>query len=320
VSKTNKTMSIAVALLILSVLLVPSVISDPDDPNQAPKDPEIEELFGENFEEYENFALDFSPWQQYDNNLSPTYGIKDHKYKNQYYNGSFIIFNPEKVVPPLSDNWKPHSGKKYAACFSSTNPPNNDWLITPKLEINKHEVYIGIQCISDAAFALLIDDFNITNIEDNRFDFSFWAKSSSENYGLEKFKIGVSTKNTDPSNFTIVSPEPYVDVPSEWTKFAYSYEFCSIDIRIKGGFGITATIINNDDKNVSDLECSIVLEDGFVLVGRQTNSTIDIPAKRSVDIHAFIFGFGNPSIYISAGRAEAKVTGKIVLFFLMGIL
>jgi hypothetical protein len=318
VSKIKGLTNISITVVVFFSLLIPIVSSDSDWSSDSPF--EDEEPFGDNFEDYESFSLDFSPWIQYDSNSSPTYGIKDHRYKNQYYNGSFIIFNPNKVLPPLSDNWLAHSGNKYAACFSSTNPPNDDWLITPKMTINGNTVYIGIQCISDAAFALFIDDFNVTNIEDNGFDFSFWAKSASENYGLEKFRVGVSTTNPDPANFTIISPEPFVKAPAEWSKFAYSYEFCSIDIRIRGGFGVTASIINNDDENITDLDCSITLEDGFVLVGRQTNFSINIPAQKSVDIHAFVFGFGNPSIHIIAGRAEAKVTGKIVLFFLMGIL
>lgn len=317
--KFNNIIKIAFALIVFCTLIIPTVSSDSDWSSDSPPDSDDIVLFGDGFEEYEDFSLDFAPWFQYDSNISPTYGIKDHNYNNQYYSGSFIIFNPKKVVPSLSDNWMAHGGNKYAACFSATNPPNDDWLITPKLKILNHQVCVGIQCISDAAFALLIDDFNITNIQDNGFDFSFWAKSASENYGLERFRIGVSTTDTDPANFTIISPEPYVEVPAEWTKFAYRYEFCSIDIRIRGGFGITASIINNDDENITDLECSIILEDGFILAGRQTNFTIDIPAQRSVDIHAYIFGFGNPSIYISAGRAEAKITGKVVLFFLMGI-
>jgi hypothetical protein len=298
---------------------MPAASTDSEPSDEPENDPIEEEPFGDDFENYEDFTLDFLPWNQYDANVSPTYGIKDHKYPNQYFNGSYIIFNPQNVIPPLSEDWKAHSGDKYAACFSSTNPPNNDWLITPQLTINGKTIYVGIQCISDAAFAFLIDDFNITNVKDEGFDITFWAKSVSENYGLEKFRVGVSSKDLNISNFTIISPEPYVETPSDWTKFSFYYEFCNIEIKIRGGFGVTATIINNGEENITGLECKILLEDGFMLVGRQTNISIDIPSKRSRDINVFIFGFGQPTIYVSAGRAEAKVTGKAILFFIVNL-
>ncbi len=319
VSKFSDLTKLAIALGIFILFLMPTAYSASDANDGSDDEPIPEEPFEDDFEFYEDFTLDFPPWTQYDGNLSPTYGIKDHKYPNQYFNGSYIIFNPQKVSPPLSEDWNAHSGDKYAACFSATNPPNNDWLITPQLNINGNMLYIGIQCVSDAAFAFLVDDFNVTNIFKDGFDFSFWAKSASAEYGLEKFRVGVSLADNDPSNFTIISPEPYVETPEDWTKFAYTYEFSKIDIKIKGGFGVTATIMNNDEENVTDLEVNILIENGFILVGRQSNYTVDIPAERSIDIRVFIFGFGNPTIYVSAGRAEAVLTGKVVLFFLVDL-
>ena len=35
--------------------------------------------------------------------------------------------------------------------------------------------------------------------------FSFWAKSLLDNYGLERFKVGVSTTGTQPSDFTFIT-------------------------------------------------------------------------------------------------------------------
>lgn len=318
-SKFNHLTKLAIALVIFFLFLMPTAYSSSGSNGDPDDEPIPEDSFADDFESYEDFILDFPPWIQYDSNLSPTYGIKDHQYPNQYFNGSYIIFNPQNVIPPLSEDWNAHSGDKYAACFSATNPPNDDWLITPQLNINGNKLYIGIQCVSDSAFAFLIDDFNITNIYDDGFDFSFWAKSASVQYGLEKFRVGVSMDDTDPLNFTIITTEPYVEASEDWTKFAFNYEFCNIDIKISGGFGITATIMNNDEENITDLEVNIIIENGFILVGRQTNFTVNIPAERSIDIRVFTFGFGKPTIYVTAGGAEAIITGKAVLFFLVDL-
>ena len=144
-------LTIAVAIGMAFFLVIPAAslntlsFGDPTD------DPPENDVFKDDFETHEDFSLNFPPWTQFDANLSPTYGIKDHDFLNQYYTGSFIIFNPNMVNPPLGEDWYAPSGDKYAVCFSDTNPPNNDWLITPQLNISGNKLYIGIRCISHAS-------------------------------------------------------------------------------------------------------------------------------------------------------------------------
>lgn len=72
-----------------------------------------------------------------------------------------------------------------------TPPPNNDWLITPQIAVTAGDVL------------------------------KFWAKSYTAQYGLERFKVGVSTTGTAPANFTIISGASYIQAPVDWTEYTY---------------------------------------------------------------------------------------------------
>jgi hypothetical protein len=111
---------------------------------------------------------------------------------------SFIVMNPSATTPPATAaNWAPYSGSKYLACFNKyendyTGGINNDWLILPKLRIVEGTV------------------------------FKFRAKSFSDQYNLDRFKVGVSTTGADPESFTFISAGTYVQVPTTWTEYSYN--------------------------------------------------------------------------------------------------
>jgi len=149
-------------------------------------------LINDGFENYFNFALSFGGYTQRDVDMSPTYSISGVNFPNQGYGGSFIVFNPSQTSPPLSGAWLPYEGHKYAACFAATTPPNNDWLITPRLR-------------------LVAGDH-----------LSFYAKSITDIWGLERFRVAVSTTGTNPADFTtVLTANPYVQAPTTWTKYSY---------------------------------------------------------------------------------------------------
>ena len=54
----------------------------------------------------------------------------------------------------------------------------------------------------------------------NPTEIKFWAKSYTDDYGLERFKVGVGT-DTNPNNFTIISGANYIQAPTEWTEYTY---------------------------------------------------------------------------------------------------
>ena len=150
--------------------------------------------FSDDFESYTDFSIDFAPWTNLDVDGSTTYGMTGIEWPNAFDPQAFIIFNPSATTPAVTDV-TPHSGDKLAACFASTTPDNNDWLISP-----------------------------MTSIESGA-SVNFWAKSYTADYGLERFKVGVSTTGLDPSDFTIISPGAYVEAPAtDWTEFNYSLD------------------------------------------------------------------------------------------------
>jgi hypothetical protein len=79
---------------------------------------------------------------------------------------------------------------------------NDDWLITPQLNAVQFDTV------------------------------SFWARAYTSDYNLDRFRVGVSTTDTDPSSFTIISTEPYIEAPAEWTEYVFDIKSYSGDIYI----------------------------------------------------------------------------------------
>jgi hypothetical protein len=146
--------------------------------------------FNDDFESYSDFAITFAPWTMVDVDLSTTYGFSGITFPNSGVAMAYIIFNPTTCVPALEE--APHSGNKMAACFASETPPNNDWMISPQVTVGGSDVV------------------------------SFWARTYVADYGLERFKVGVSTTGTAPANFTIISGASYISAPVAWTNYSYS--------------------------------------------------------------------------------------------------
>ena len=49
---------------------------------------------------------------------------------------------------------------------------------------------------------------------------SFWAKSVTDQYGLDRFQIGIGS-STNPDDFTIISSGNYEEAPTSWTLYEY---------------------------------------------------------------------------------------------------
>ena len=144
----------------------------------------------ESFDGLPNFALNFAPWTTIDVDQSYTLGFTGTTWNNMNSPQAYIIFNPYLTTPPLTDPAVvPHSGSRMAASFAAINPPNNDWLISPRLN--------GVNRLR------------------------FWAKSYSSQFGLERFRVGVSTSDTNPSSFVFISGNDPIEPPTTWTEYTY---------------------------------------------------------------------------------------------------
>lgn len=143
--------------------------------------------FSYDFESCTAFAIDkFPPCSTYDGDGFSTYGIEDAEFENSGYVGSFITFQNGIV-----DYFYSYRGTKFGCCMAAMNGANNDWFITPAINITE-----GMM-------------------------FSFWARSVTDNYGLEQFKVGISSNRTTYSTYLAGSSSSSISAPTEWTQYTY---------------------------------------------------------------------------------------------------
>jgi hypothetical protein len=146
------------------------------------------------FDSLQDFSLDFGSWRAVDMDLSPTYTILDHTFPHNGEAMAFIVFNPDSVTPSMASdpNLQAHSGKRFGASFSAKNPPSNDWFISPAIQLK----------------------YNGT--------FSFWVKAYTDQYGPEKYRVAVSTSDSNPSSFTVISGTDPLVASLGWEKKNFS--------------------------------------------------------------------------------------------------
>jgi hypothetical protein len=161
-------------------------------------------LIEDGFETYTDFALEAAPWTLIDGDLSGTYSITNTTWANAEAPQAYIVFNPSTTTPPLTDAaYAAHEGDKYMAAFASTTPANNDWMITPEFTLGDSGT------------------------------FHFMGKSITDQYGLERFNVLVSTGSNNPNDFTSISGDTYVTAPTSWTQFSYSLDdYANQNIRV----------------------------------------------------------------------------------------
>ena len=129
---------------------------------------------------------DFSPCTVYDGDATATYSVNGIDFENEAYTGAFIAFQNG-----LSDNWASHGGDMFGACLAANGATNNDWLILPALSI------------------------------ENGDQLSFWARSLTNQYGLERIKVGVYRSSGTFSSYLAGSASTYIEVPVDWTNYSY---------------------------------------------------------------------------------------------------
>ena len=129
---------------------------------------------------------DFSPCTVYDGDNTATYGIQSIDFDNEGYTGSFIAFQNG-----LSTSWAAHSGDMFGACIAANGADNNDWFILPARTIEAGDI------------------------------FSFWARSITDSYGLERIKVGVYRGSGAFSSYLEGSASTYAEVPVDWTNYSY---------------------------------------------------------------------------------------------------
>jgi PKD repeat protein len=146
------------------------------------------------FESTTDFSLTFGTWSVFDLDQHDTYGIDGFTFPHQNEPMAFLSFNPAATTPTMAGDAaiQPHGGSRFGACFSSNPPANNDWFISP-------QVQMGI----DGSF-------------------SFWIKSYTDTYGLDSYRVAVSTTDNNPSSFTVISGDQPLQTTTTWTRKVFN--------------------------------------------------------------------------------------------------
>lgn len=161
-------------------------------------------LFEDSFDTYADFAIaNVGAWTLTDVDMRPTYGVEQGNpavsvtFPNSQSPMAFIVMNPTMSTPPLGANWVGHTGLKSMVAMASipaSGVVNNDWLISPQIQLGTS----GNQL-------------------------TFWAKAITAAYP-ERFRVGISTTGTAPSDFTIITPSPGVTPTTVWAQYTYALD------------------------------------------------------------------------------------------------
>lgn len=287
-------------------------------------------LFEDNFDSYEDYLLDFPPWTQFDGDEQQTWGFEELDFLNEYYTGSYIIFNPSMTQPdPLDDS--AHSGVKYAACFDAvpTDILNDDWLITPQLTSGDIYFYAAVHCVNHDSFWLGIDDFSVTEVSAGVINISFWAKTGSGEYEPDRFQVGISIKTNAPADFDIITADPYVEPPVNWTQYSYTVDLSEmilqpeLSVEVAGGLGAIATITNTGNAKATNCIATFTITGGLILSPKGGIATVevgDISEDGTGLAKTMIIGIGKPTIVVDVtcdegATASSTYTPKFLFFF-----
>lgn len=228
-------------------------------------------VWEDSFEEFDDFDIAIAGYTQIDNDGNVAYGSQTYDFTNEGYTGTGIIFNPSQALStadgtPASDddNWVARTGDKGMYFWAATNNPNgtaenDDWLITPEVDL--------------------------TNASGS--EFTFYGKSITDQFGLERFQVYLSTTGTDQADFTEELTDGVQEAPiGDYVEFNYDLsdydgETVYIAVRYLGAdsflfltddWTVTAASLSLDDQNIA----------GFTQF-LDTNSNLNLRANVSLE-------------------------------------
>ncbi len=160
--------------------------------------------FFDDFESFPDFSSNLNPWITYDLDGSQTQMFTnwiDYPYEGEAI--SFISFNPSATTPPL-EGYNAYSGDKFAASICSAIGQNENWLITPRIQLSNEPASV-----------------------------SFMARSFTAQFGMEQLQVGISDGSLEIGDFEFLTGSTPVLVPEEWECYSYSLDqYSGAEIRI----------------------------------------------------------------------------------------
>ena len=144
----------------------------------------------QDFEALPLWSSEIPGWTILDLDGSPTWLWENYSFPHDGEPCGWMVFSPAFTTPPHSF-LEAHSGIKMLMSPDAINPPDNNWLISPA-------IFLGVNP-----------------------SVNFWARSLTDNYGLERVKLLISTSGTDPGSFSTLHATPWLNVPATWTYYEY---------------------------------------------------------------------------------------------------
>lgn len=137
------------------------------------------------FEECIELALDFEPynWKSLSLDSALSQPLNMDEFPTDGKENGFVVWKPSLVN--IVNEAGLVNGEKGAVVITTGCVKNNDWFISPKIQLGEDDVV------------------------------KFTANSFTEAYGLERMKVGVSTYDDQPENFSFLHEEAYITLPVE---------------------------------------------------------------------------------------------------------
>ena len=147
-------------------------------------------ILTQGFETCAAFSSIIPDWQNLDVDGSLTWAWDNISFPHEGEAMGWLTFAPGSTVPPLTDS-PASEGSKMLMAMSSLNPPNNDWLISPAIHPGQNA------------------------------SLSFKARSLTDEFGLERLRVLISTTDAIPASFSAINQGSYLSVPTAWTSYSY---------------------------------------------------------------------------------------------------
>ncbi len=146
-------------------------------------------------ESYEDYAIaGIGDYTLVDRDWGNTYAIKMDEsttYPYMHDPKAFQVLNTNLLGIDIWPEGEAHSGKKVLGALSSMDMPNDDWLISPRLNGAAQTV-------------------------------EFYAKSMTvDGVAPERMRVLYSTGSTEPEEFVVLHTSEYIELPDAWTCYRY---------------------------------------------------------------------------------------------------
>lgn len=151
--------------------------------------------FYDDFSDYDDFTTDLSPWINIDTHGNGTWGSEGFSWEGESTAFGWMVMNPAATDPDITGDNPAYAGSKYV--FSVASNP-----VTPTGEENKWLISPAMTVTADS-------------------ELSFAAKSITDQYGMERMKVYVSTTGTAPEDFTLISEGDFIEIPTSWTEYSF---------------------------------------------------------------------------------------------------